>query len=116
MLPENTGFTSKRNSKQVFFVQAGLKRRDNGNLNYINQLFRKKRKLSSTTTCKFYKIRRGYTTKLTIPSFCCVGGLRVPNVPEQFQTFEGKIIHSSSWDNDYDLTNKTVAVIGSGTR
>jgi lysine/ornithine N-monooxygenase len=40
----------------------------------------------------------------------------VPYVPEQFKPFEGKIIHSSSWDNDFDLTDKTVAVIGSGTR
>lgn len=40
----------------------------------------------------------------------------MPHVPEQFRSFEGKIIHSSSWDNDFDFTNKTVAVIGSGTR
>lgn len=40
----------------------------------------------------------------------------MPNIPKQFQAFEGKIIHSAYWDNDYDFNNKTVAVIGSGTR
>ncbi|CAO0799620.1 unnamed protein product [Mucor circinelloides] len=47
--------------------------------------------------------------------FGCIGGLRVPNVPKQFQAFEGKIIHSAYWDNDFDFNNKSVAVIGSGT-
>ncbi|KAG2208916.1 hypothetical protein INT47_011056 [Mucor saturninus] len=47
--------------------------------------------------------------------FSGIGTLRVPNIPEQFTSFEGKIIHSASWDHNYDLTNKRVAVIGSGT-
>lgn len=45
-----------------------------------------------------------------------MGAIRVPNVPKEFQSFEGKIIHSAYWDNDYDLTNKKVAIIGNGTR
>jgi len=30
------------------------------------------------------------------------------------ETFPGKLFHSASWDHDYDLAGKTVAVIGSG--
>lgn len=48
--------------------------------------------------------------------FSGVGAIRVPNVPTEFRSFEGKIMHSAFWDNDYDFTNKRVAVIGSGTR
>jgi cyclohexanone monooxygenase len=40
-------------------------------------------------------------------------GLRLPNIPEQFQPFKGPIIHSAKW-NSCDLENKKVAVIGSG--
>ncbi|KAI9481502.1 MAG: hypothetical protein EXX96DRAFT_566975 [Benjaminiella poitrasii] len=47
--------------------------------------------------------------------FSGIGALRVPNVPKEFSTFEGKIIHSAYWEPDYDFTNKKVAVIGSGT-
>ncbi|KAI8077569.1 putative FAD-binding monooxygenase [Thamnidium elegans] len=47
--------------------------------------------------------------------FSGVGALRVPNVPEEFQTFEGKILHSAYWETDYDLTNKKIAIIGNGT-
>lgn len=28
--------------------------------------------------------------------------------------FEGELIHTASWPEEYDLTNKTVAVIGNG--
>lgn len=48
--------------------------------------------------------------------FSGIGALRVPNIPKEFESFQGKIIHSAYWDLDYDLTNKRVAVIGSGTR
>ncbi|CAO3607286.1 unnamed protein product [Mucor hiemalis] len=47
--------------------------------------------------------------------FSGIGALRVPNIPQQFESFQGKIIHSAYWDHDYDLNNKRVAVIGSGT-
>ncbi|CAO3618430.1 unnamed protein product [Mucor fragilis] len=47
--------------------------------------------------------------------FSGVGAIRVPNIPREFQSFQGKIIHSSYWDNDYDFTGKTVAIVGSGT-
>ncbi|KAI7899854.1 putative flavoprotein [Cokeromyces recurvatus] len=47
--------------------------------------------------------------------FSGIGSIRVPNIPKEFSTFEGKIIHSSHWDSSYDFSNKKVAVIGSGT-
>ncbi|CAO3607274.1 unnamed protein product [Mucor hiemalis] len=47
--------------------------------------------------------------------FSGVGSIRVPNIPKQYEAFEGKIIHSAYWDKDYDFQNKTVAVVGSGT-
>ncbi|KAI8881608.1 alpha/beta hydrolase fold-3 domain protein [Backusella circina FSU 941] len=47
--------------------------------------------------------------------FSCVGVLRVPHVPKEFQAFEGKVIHSAYWDSTYDLSNKRVGIIGSGT-
>ncbi|KAI8991772.1 monooxygenase [Mycotypha africana] len=46
--------------------------------------------------------------------FSSIGGLRIPVIPEQFKSFTGKIIHSAFWDNNYDFTDKRVAVIGSG--
>ncbi len=36
-----------------------------------------------------------------------------PNIPG-LDDFQGKLFHSSRWDHDYDLTGKTVAVIGTG--
>ncbi|EXJ53853.1 hypothetical protein A1O7_09189 [Cladophialophora yegresii CBS 114405] len=37
-----------------------------------------------------------------------------PSIPG-LQTFQGKKVHSASWDHDYDYSNKTVAVIGNGS-
>lgn len=44
------------------------------------------------------------------------GLLVLPKMPdiEGIHRFAGKIIHSSRWDGDYDLTNKRVAIIGTG--
>lgn len=44
------------------------------------------------------------------------GLLVVPKLPdiEGIEEFEGKLIHSARWDHDYDLTEKRVAVIGTG--
>ncbi|KAI8047291.1 uncharacterized protein B0P05DRAFT_566337 [Gilbertella persicaria] len=47
--------------------------------------------------------------------FSGVGALRIPHIPDEFKSFEGKIIHSAYWDNNYDFTDKTIAVIGCGT-
>ncbi len=38
---------------------------------------------------------------------------RMPDI-EGIDDFEGKIIHSARWENDYDLTGKRVAMIGTG--
>ena len=37
----------------------------------------------------------------------------IPNFPGA-DTFTGKSFHSSEWDHDYDVSNKKVAVIGTG--
>ena len=44
------------------------------------------------------------------------GLLVIPKMPdiEGIDDFEGKIIHTARWDYDYDLTDKRVAVIGTG--
>ena len=36
-----------------------------------------------------------------------------PNI-KGLDTFKGKMMHTAQWDNDYDLTNKRVGVIGTG--
>lgn len=45
------------------------------------------------------------------------GPLANPALPQidGLDEFGGKIIHSAAWDKDYDLTGKTVAVIGTGS-
>jgi cation diffusion facilitator CzcD-associated flavoprotein CzcO len=44
------------------------------------------------------------------------GGLSRPSVPQLpgLDCFQGKVFHSARWDHGYDLTDKTVAVIGTG--
>ncbi|KAM0431515.1 hypothetical protein ACHAPT_005493 [Fusarium lateritium] len=39
---------------------------------------------------------------------------KYPSIPG-LADFKGKLIHSSNWDGNYDLTGKTVAVIGGGS-
>ena len=48
--------------------------------------------------------------------FSGTGPLRVPVIPKQFEAFEGPKWHSAQWNHDYDLTNKRVAIVGSGAR
>jgi cation diffusion facilitator CzcD-associated flavoprotein CzcO len=45
-----------------------------------------------------------------------VGPLTEPKLPDVpgIETFAGKVMHSARWDNDYDLTGKRVASIGTG--
>jgi cation diffusion facilitator CzcD-associated flavoprotein CzcO len=45
-----------------------------------------------------------------------VGQLNRPSMPEVrgLETFKGKVLHTARWDRGYDLTGKTVAVIGTG--
>jgi len=44
------------------------------------------------------------------------GFLSQPKMPdiEGIDTFAGKVIHTTAWDDDYDLTGKRIAVIGTG--
>jgi cation diffusion facilitator CzcD-associated flavoprotein CzcO len=46
----------------------------------------------------------------------CVGGLNRPAIPKfpGLSEFRGRAFHSAEWDNDYGLTGKRVAVIGTG--
>lgn len=39
---------------------------------------------------------------------------KYPNIPG-LETFKGKLMHSAAWDDTFDLTGKTVAVIGGGS-
>ena len=39
---------------------------------------------------------------------------RYPKIPG-LELFKGKLMHSAQWDNTYDLTGKTVAVVGGGS-
>jgi cation diffusion facilitator CzcD-associated flavoprotein CzcO len=39
---------------------------------------------------------------------------KYPNIAG-IDTFKGKLMHSANWDNAYDLSGKTVAVIGGGS-
>jgi len=39
---------------------------------------------------------------------------RYPNI-EGLWTFKGKLMHTANWDNEYDLKDKRVAVIGAGS-
>ncbi|KAF9273116.1 putative flavoprotein [Linnemannia elongata] len=46
--------------------------------------------------------------------FSGTGPLRVPQIPKQFEAFEGPKWHTAQWNHDYDLTGKRIAVVGSG--
>ena len=46
----------------------------------------------------------------------CSGGLSQPSLPEikGLDDFKGKMFHTARWDKNFDITGKTVAVIGTG--
>ncbi|KAG0267919.1 hypothetical protein BGZ95_002707 [Linnemannia exigua] len=46
--------------------------------------------------------------------FSGMGPLRIPQIPEQFEAFEGPKWHTAQWNHSFDLTNKRVAIVGSG--
>ncbi|KAH7057929.1 putative flavoprotein [Linnemannia elongata] len=46
--------------------------------------------------------------------FSGMGPLRIPQIPKEFENFEGPKWHTAQWNHAYDLTNKRVAVVGSG--
>lgn len=45
---------------------------------------------------------------------CSHSTWKYPNIPG-LNAFQGKLMHSAKWDNNYDLTDKTVAVVGGGS-
>ncbi|KAF9356930.1 hypothetical protein BGX26_004521 [Mortierella sp. AD094] len=46
--------------------------------------------------------------------FSGMGPLRIPKIPKEFENFEGPKWHTAQWNHSYDLTNKRVAIVGSG--
>ncbi|CAK7237721.1 hypothetical protein SBRCBS47491_010100 [Sporothrix bragantina] len=60
----------------------------------------------------------GQTVEETCDVFVNGGGVlnkfRYPNI-EGLQSFKGKLMHTAKWDNEYDLTDKKVLVIGAGS-
>ncbi|CAL8143341.1 unnamed protein product [Orchesella dallaii] len=43
-----------------------------------------------------------------------IGALRAPQIPPQFEAFQGPKIHTAEWNHSIDLQDKIVAVIGTG--
>lgn len=43
-----------------------------------------------------------------------ISSWKYPDIPG-IQDFMGKLMHSATWDTSYDLTGKTVAVLGGGS-
>src|SRR3954466_6505905 len=45
-----------------------------------------------------------------------IGALHIPHIPELpgLPDFKGRTFHSATWDHDYDLRGKKVAVVGTG--
>jgi cation diffusion facilitator CzcD-associated flavoprotein CzcO len=45
-----------------------------------------------------------------------IGALHIPNVPNLpgIENFQGETFHSATWNHDYDLRGKRVAVVGTG--
>lgn len=54
-----------------------------------------------------------YTAQVLVTGSGYLSDPVVPNIPG-LADFQGKMFHSSTWDHDYDLSDKRVAVIGTG--
>jgi cation diffusion facilitator CzcD-associated flavoprotein CzcO len=54
-----------------------------------------------------------YTARFLVAG---IGALHIPNIPNLpgIERFAGETFHSATWNHDYDLTGKRVAVIGTG--
>lgn len=48
--------------------------------------------------------------------FAGTGPLRIPQIPKQFEAFEGPKWHTAQWNHSYDITGKRIAIVGSGAR
>ncbi|KAI7861778.1 hypothetical protein BDF14DRAFT_1864479 [Spinellus fusiger] len=47
--------------------------------------------------------------------FSCMGLLSTPYVPKELSGFQGTVLHTARWDGSIDITNKRIAVVGSGS-
>ncbi|MEO3870718.1 NAD(P)/FAD-dependent oxidoreductase [Nonomuraea sp. B12E4] len=54
-----------------------------------------------------------YTAQVLVTGTGYLSDPAIPDIPG-LKDFEGRVFHSSTWDHDYDLTGKRVAVIGTG--
>jgi 4-hydroxyacetophenone monooxygenase len=47
----------------------------------------------------------------------CSGLFTTPKMPDikGIETYQGKIFHTTAWDHDYDISNKSIAIIGTGS-
>ena len=54
-----------------------------------------------------------YTTRILILATGFLSQPKTPDIPG-LKSFEGKVIHTANWDHEYDLTDKKIAIIGTG--
>ncbi len=54
-----------------------------------------------------------YTSRILILATGFLSQPKKPNIPG-LESFNGKVIHTANWDHEYDLTNKNIAIIGTG--
>lgn len=73
-------------------------------------------------TCKWTVYVKDLATNKTIEDTCDVlisarGNLNTPRWPEipGFKSFEGEVMHSAAWNEEYDFENKRVGVVGTGS-
>ncbi|KAI8601628.1 putative flavin-binding monooxygenase-like protein [Dissophora ornata] len=63
----------------------------------------------------YVNLNSGQTSKMEADIvFSGMGPLRIPQIPKEFEAFEGPKWHTAQWDHSYDLTNRRVAIVGSG--
>ncbi len=65
---------------------------------------------------QLWELQTSAGTLRTRVLICATGPIHVPNVPDLpgLERFQGKVFHSSNWQHDYALSDKRVAVIGTG--
>lgn len=78
---------------------------------------------TEVASARFDKAAGGWTLKTTDDEtietqvlITACGQLNQPTMPnvDGLEAFQGKVFHSARWDHEYDLTDKRVAVIGTG--
>ncbi|KAG2224603.1 hypothetical protein INT45_003743 [Circinella minor] len=46
--------------------------------------------------------------------FAGLGPLRIPNIPKEFEGFQGPLVHTTRWDKNIDYSNKRIGIVGCG--